>query len=364
MNISAIIPARISSKRLPHKNIKKLNGKPLLFWSIDVALKAECFNTICISTESYQVADLVRAHYSKDDVAILMRPEKLSTDTADLRDVCCHFLDQYCKVDMLYLMMPTYPFRSVNKIKNCIIPAIYSGYVDRVVSVQPEIFSTFDYWIKSDNNYIRMFKYQPLWCEAGNATYSFMKRDYFYKEPHSWKYDIGEREFKVITDFKEAIDIDTEDDWIRATKIANGYTCKYKKLTKKISEEHEFIVPIDLDTSLLRHHFIQKGCNLNKPILILNSPPPYFTFLRYYAANSQKNYLSQIATNIIGNLPASGHSQDFPKHFIQTSHYRILRKDKDALGIMEESIPEKQVLFYSDLKTMQGFTEPFFWEKT
>ena len=115
------------------------NGKPLLFWSIDVALEADCFNTICVSTGSYQVADHVRQHYPGSNVTVLMRPEKLSTDTADLRDVCRHFLEQHSGVKMLSLMMPTYPFRKAEKIWDVIIPAIYSGQVARVISVLPEL---------------------------------------------------------------------------------------------------------------------------------------------------------------------------------------------------------------------------------
>ena len=93
MNISALIPARISSKRLPQKNIKPLAGKPLLFWSIDAALEADVFHRLCVSTESDEVATLVRDEYSAAEVEVIKRPPELASDSASLNDVCKHFLD-------------------------------------------------------------------------------------------------------------------------------------------------------------------------------------------------------------------------------------------------------------------------------
>jgi CMP-N-acetylneuraminic acid synthetase len=365
MKIASLIPARLSSKRLQKKNIKKLNRKPLLFWSIDVALESDCFDTICVSTENHQVADLVRENYSKNDIEILMRPEELATDTADLRDVCRHFLNEYPLVDMLHLMMPTYPFRNPETIKQLIIPAIYSGQVERVVSVLPKAISTFDYWIKSKDVFIRMFKHQPLWCEAGNAVYPFMKRDYFYKEPHNWPYDIGERELKIQTNLQESIDIDTQEDWNQAEKSAAGYIKTQKKLAKQQLGWHEFVVPEGTDVSKFRKYILYNGCDINQPVLILDSPPPYFTFLRLHATgNRAKDYQQATTRDIIANLPASGHSQDFPEHFIHSSYYRVLRANDDSLGIIEEAVPENQVIFYSELKQLPWFIDPCYWKKT
>lgn len=366
MNISAIIPARISSKRLPKKNIKFLNGRPLLFWSIDVALEAGCYNSVCVSTESSEVADLVKKYYPKSEVTVLMRPEELATDETDLREVCRHFLVSFQEVEMLHLMMPTYPFRNVKTITEKILPAIYTGQVTRVLSVRPESFSTFDYWIKSGREYVRMFTHQPLWCEASNSAYSVLRRDYFFKEPHLWDYHRCERALKITTDFYESIDIDTMEDWEKAEKVASGLKYTTKKIIRKSINKNDFIVPEGTDVPSFKDYLMDNGCDLSKPVLILKSPPPYFAFLRWHAVGSYKDYARQITWEITQNLPSAGHSQDYPEHFYHSPAYRVLRKDKDQSGIMEETVPESQVIFYSNLKKWDGFIEPFFWngEKT
>jgi N-acylneuraminate cytidylyltransferase len=56
MRIAAIIPARGGSKRIPHKNIVGFCGKPMIFWTIEAAIKAGIFNDIYISTDDEAIA--------------------------------------------------------------------------------------------------------------------------------------------------------------------------------------------------------------------------------------------------------------------------------------------------------------------
>ena len=51
MKILVIIPARGGSKGIPHKNIKPLNGKPLIHYTIDVARQIVTDEDICVSTD-------------------------------------------------------------------------------------------------------------------------------------------------------------------------------------------------------------------------------------------------------------------------------------------------------------------------
>ena len=47
MNL-CVIPARGGSKRIPNKNIREFNGKPLIQWSIETALKSNCFVDVIV----------------------------------------------------------------------------------------------------------------------------------------------------------------------------------------------------------------------------------------------------------------------------------------------------------------------------
>ena len=75
----AIIPARSGSKGLKNKNIKLLNGKPLLAYSIEAALKSKCFDSIIVSTDSKKYADIAIKYGAQ---VPFFRSTETSTDTA------------------------------------------------------------------------------------------------------------------------------------------------------------------------------------------------------------------------------------------------------------------------------------------
>ncbi len=71
--IIAFIPARSGSKSIKDKNIKILNGKPLIAWSIQTCLKSKFINKIIISTDSKKYAKIAKK-YGADE--IIIRPKK------------------------------------------------------------------------------------------------------------------------------------------------------------------------------------------------------------------------------------------------------------------------------------------------
>ena len=58
----AIITARSGSKGLPDKNIRPLNGKPLIAYSIEAAIESKCFDEIFVSTDSQKYADIAQKY--------------------------------------------------------------------------------------------------------------------------------------------------------------------------------------------------------------------------------------------------------------------------------------------------------------
>ena len=59
MNI-CIIPARGGSKRIPRKNIKAFNGKPIIAYSIEAALDSNCFDQVIVSTDDNEIAEVAK----------------------------------------------------------------------------------------------------------------------------------------------------------------------------------------------------------------------------------------------------------------------------------------------------------------
>ena len=73
----AVIPARGGSKRIPRKNIKPFCGKPMIAYSIEVAIRAGIFDEIIVSTDDEEIADVAR---NAGASVPFMRPKELSDD--------------------------------------------------------------------------------------------------------------------------------------------------------------------------------------------------------------------------------------------------------------------------------------------
>jgi CMP-N,N'-diacetyllegionaminic acid synthase len=114
----AVIPARSGSKGLPDKNIKPVNGKPLLAYTIEAALESGCFDTVHVSTDSERYAEIARRYGA--DVPFL-RSAALATDTASTWDAVREVLARYDELgkrfDTMMLMQPTTPLRTGEDVK-------------------------------------------------------------------------------------------------------------------------------------------------------------------------------------------------------------------------------------------------------
>lgn len=120
-NILAIIPARGGSKGIPRKNIKKLKGKPLLYYTIKEAKKSKFLSKIVVSTDDEEIARISR----KYRVTVIRRPQKLAQDTTPGEQVFKHAITYLEKnkgfhTDIVVILQPTSPFRKVDDIENSI----------------------------------------------------------------------------------------------------------------------------------------------------------------------------------------------------------------------------------------------------
>ena len=114
MNNIAIIPARSGSKGLKNKNIKKLNGIPLIGYSIKAAADSDMFSHIMVSTDSEQYATIARELGA--EVPFLRSPVN-SSDNAGSWDVVKEVLHGYDEhFDTACLLQPTSPLRSADDI--------------------------------------------------------------------------------------------------------------------------------------------------------------------------------------------------------------------------------------------------------
>ena len=89
MNI-CVIPARGGSKRIQRKNIKEFNGKPIIAYSIEAALKSNCFDQVIVSTDDDEISEVARKYGAQ---VPFIRPDELSTDYAGTIPVIKHAIE-------------------------------------------------------------------------------------------------------------------------------------------------------------------------------------------------------------------------------------------------------------------------------
>lgn len=136
MRILAVIPARGGSKGVPGKNIKLLNGKPLLLYTTETALQSQYLTEVILSSEDDHVIDAGEMAGVK---VPFVRPLDLAQDDTPTIDVIIHALEWFQKqavfFDAVCLLQVTSPFRTVAFLDESLVKFMESG-CDSLVSVQ------------------------------------------------------------------------------------------------------------------------------------------------------------------------------------------------------------------------------------
>lgn len=135
MKAIAIIPARGGSKGVPKKNIKLLNEKPLIAYTIEAAKQAKLFERVVVSTDSEEIAEVSKQYGAE---VPFLRPAELSGDNVSSDDVILHalqfFEDKGKKYDFVCKLQPTSPLRTSEHIKEA-YHYFYNNHYNYVVSV-------------------------------------------------------------------------------------------------------------------------------------------------------------------------------------------------------------------------------------
>lgn len=127
MKIYAIIPARGGSKGVPGKNIRKLNGKPLIAWTILAAKEVPEIAKVIVNTDDQQIADVAKKYGAE----IFVRPKELAQDLTRDLPVFSHHLKELKKnndlPDMVVDLRATAPLRGTDRIREGISLLIKAG---------------------------------------------------------------------------------------------------------------------------------------------------------------------------------------------------------------------------------------------
>lgn len=228
LNVLAVITARGGSKGLPGKNIKDLNGKPLIAWSIEECKKSKYITDLIVSTDDAEIAEVAKTWGGE---VPFLRPAELAEDSTPHLPVMQHatdFMEQQkgTQYDYVVIIQPTSPFRKAEYIDNLIDVIIEEGATSGVTVFEIEgkwhpikmkrMKGNFieDYCVPEAKSGVRRQEYERVYKRSSDVFITdrefLMEKDEIYTDKM-----VG-----YIVSSERAIDIDTIEDWKRAEEIA------------------------------------------------------------------------------------------------------------------------------------------------
>jgi pseudaminic acid cytidylyltransferase len=216
MNNLAIIPARSGSQRIPKKNIKEFFGKPIIAYSIELALNSNLFDEVMVSTDSDEIASIAQKFGAS---VPFLRSETNSNNFATITDVILEVIQNYAdigkSVDSICCILPTAALisqerlsASYNKFKefdlSSLIPVIKFAYpIQRALKENSGLIHLREHeYIKA-----RSQDLEPFYHDSGQ--FYWIKTSEILKERSIFTSKTGFIELQEI----EAQDVDNKMDW-------------------------------------------------------------------------------------------------------------------------------------------------------
>ena len=156
--ILSIIPARGNSKGIPLKNLAKLNGRSLLYYTIDASLKSKLINRTIVSTDNKRIKE----ESKRLGADVVDRPKKLSGDKIGIEPAIQYTLDYLKKKEnyvpnVIVLLSNTHPFKTSEHIDDALSLFFKKKYDSLLTGYQIHTFS----WKKQANSTIIPINYDP-----------------------------------------------------------------------------------------------------------------------------------------------------------------------------------------------------------
>lgn len=215
----AIIPARGGSKRIPRKNIKGFLGRPIIAYSIDVALESQLFDMVMVSTDDNEIAAIAKKYGAE---VPFYRSQHMSLDTTPTAPVLTEVLGELEKqgraFDYVCCLYPCAPFVTSVRLKEAmnllitseadsVFPVVkFSHPPQRCLVMRGKRIEM----LHPENRNTRSQDLESQYHDAGQF--------YCIKTSSLFKYEsiLCENTIPLILPDVEVQDIDTEQDWISA----------------------------------------------------------------------------------------------------------------------------------------------------
>lgn len=236
--IVAVVSARAGSKGIPNKNIKLLNGKPLILHSLKSLLKVKEIDRVVLSSDSEKILNVAKKFSKK--IQLIKRPKHLAVDKTPLTSVVKYTAIELAKngyvADFVLQIAPTCPFIKINTVKH-IIKLLKKG--NECVVTLKKIEHEHPYRAKKLNEKNFIFKsflrnidvekcisrqdLPTLYCTSG-AIYA--RSFQLLKKFNEKDFNLGTKPIGVVVDDIEAVNIDRHIDFDFAELISKKYKLK------------------------------------------------------------------------------------------------------------------------------------------
>lgn len=212
------IPVRGGSKSIPLKNIRKICGRPLVYWVLDAAVECKKTDRVYLCTDSPAIKEKVSEYIAQnncgDKLRCIDRPAETATDTASTESVMSYFADTYTDFENLILVQATSPLLTANDLEKAIDSFEHNNYDSMLSVVRQKRFN----WTEKNGEFIPTnydFKNRPRRQEfdgylAENGAFYINSRSNYLRDRCRLSGKIGAYEMPEETYFE----IDEPSDWI------------------------------------------------------------------------------------------------------------------------------------------------------
>jgi N-acylneuraminate cytidylyltransferase len=229
--IVGLIPARAGSKRVPNKNVLRIQGHPLLAYTISAALDSGVFEKVVVSTDSDEYAQIA-LHYGAE--VPFLRPNNLAQDSSADIGWVAHALENLALIgyefEIFSILRPTSPFRNASTIRRAYEAFSSRTDIDSIRAVELCSQHPGKMWRIKGDHLIPLLSVQPdgldwfssptqslpeVWVQNASLEIAF-SRCVLESESIS-----GSRIAPFKTVFPEGIDINSEFDFARAKMVVD-----------------------------------------------------------------------------------------------------------------------------------------------
>tara|TARA_B100001750_G_C15491668_1_gene591653 strand:- start:987 stop:1673 length:687 start_codon:yes stop_codon:yes gene_type:complete len=218
--ILGLIPARGGSKGVPGKNIKYVNKKPLIYWTIQTATKSKYIDRLILSSEDQSIINIAKEYGLE---VPFIRPRHLAEDLSTGDDVALHAIKKCPGFDIIVLLQPTSPLRIHSDIDGAIEKMVNNNAMACVSVSASRKYPNWLYHLDGDELLVPIDSQQIVIKNRQELPLVYALNGSVFVAMIDWyivnKTFLGKKTISFIIPNKRSIDIDNDIDFVIAEAL-------------------------------------------------------------------------------------------------------------------------------------------------